>query len=343
MPVLPRALALLGVLVVAVGLAACGGDDEAGTTPTPTEDAFLAGVVSDVGRFNDKGFNQLALEGCQRAESELGVQCRGLESRSTSDYVPNFARLIRDGAGLSIATGFLLAEATSTAADRFPDAQFAIVDYSAAAEPFAGSQENVLGLTFRTNENSYLIGCLAAQMAEREGENTISAVGGIKIPTVDIFIAAYRAGAQRCVPGTRTLIAYSQDFVDQAKCKELALNQIGRGSKVVFQVAGGCGLGALDAARERDVWGIGVDTDQSFLGPHILTSAVKRVDVAVFEAIQTAVEGSFTGGRDLVFDLENGGVAVGEISSEVPEEFIERMNELEPMIRSGEIEPPTTV
>jgi len=304
---------------------------------------MLTGVVSDVGRFNDRGFNQLALEGCQRAESELGTTCRAFESRSTSDYVPNFSRLIRDDAGLSVATGFLLAEATNTAAGRFPEANFAIVDYSAAAPPFEGARTNVLGLTFKTNENSYLIGCLAAQMAQEEGGDTISAVGGIKIPTVDIFIAAYRAGASECVPGTRTLIDYSQDFVDQAKCKELALNQISRGSEVVFQVAGGCGLGALDAARERDVWGIGVDTDQSSLGPHILTSAVKRVDVAVFEAIRSVVDGAFAGSTDLEFDLENEGVGVGEISPDVPQEFIDRMNELEPMILSGEIVPPSTV
>jgi basic membrane protein A len=121
------------------------------------------------------------------------------------------------------------------------------------------------------------------------------------------------------------------------------LNQIDRGSRVVFQVAGGCGLGALDAAKERDVWGVGVDLDQAFLGPHILTSAVKRVDVAVFEAIRAATEGEFEGGTDLVFDLENEGVAVGEISSEVPQEFIDRMNELEEQILNGEIEPPSTV
>jgi basic membrane protein A len=333
-------LAVVLACVLAVGVAACGGgDDEAGDDDEP----FLAGVVSDVGRFNDKGFNQLALEGCQRAEAELGATCRALESRSTGDYIPNFTRLIRDDAGLSVATGFLLAEATHTAAQRFPDANFAIVDYSVAAPPFEGETPNVLGLTFRTNENSYMIGCLAALMADREGSNTISAVGGIKIPTVDIFIAAYRAGARECVPGMRTLIDYSQDFVDQAKCKELALNQIARGSVVVFQVAGGCGLGALDAARERDAWGVGVDTDQSFLGPHILTSAVKRVDVAVFEAIRAAAGGEFAGNEDLTFDLENEGVAIGEISDDVPEEFVERMNELRDAIVSGEIEPPSTV
>jgi basic membrane protein A len=339
--VVPSRIGLLVVClcVLALGAAACGGgEDEAGG-----DEAFLAGVVSDVGRFNDKGFNQLALEGCQRAEQELGTTCRALESRSTGDYVPNFARLARDGAGLSVATGFLLAEATSTAAGQFADSSFAIVDYSAAAPPFDGAQANVLGLTFKTNENSYLIGCLAALMADRDGSDTISAVGGIKIPTVDIFIAAYRAGAQECVPGMQTLVDYSQDFVDQAKCKELALNQIDRGSKVVFQVAGGCGLGALDAAKEQSVWGVGVDLDQSFLGPHILTSAVKRVDVAVFEAIRAAADGEFTGGEDLVFDLENEGVAVGEISSEVPQEFLDRMDEREERILSGEIEPPTTV
>ena len=329
---------LAGVLVVFT-LAACGGSDDGGSDA----EGFLAGVVSDVGRFNDKGFNQLALEGCQRAEEELGAECRALESRSTGDYVPNFAELIRDEAGLSVATGFLLAEATNTAAGEFPESNFAIVDYSATADPFAGEKTNVLGLTFKTNENSYMIGCLAALMAEEAGTTTISAVGGIKLPTVDIFIAAYKAGAEECVPGTETLVDYSQDFIDQAKCKELALNQIDRGSQVVFQVAGGCGLGALDAAREQQVWGVGVDTDQSFLGSHILTSAVKRVDVAVFQAIETAANGEFTGGEDLVFDLENEGVGIGEISPDVPEEFIDRMNELGDQIRDGDIEPPTTL
>ena len=114
------AMLLAALVLVAAG---CGGDDDegAGTTTTATNgEGMLTGVVSDVGRFNDRGFNQLALEGCQRAESELGTSCRALESRSTSDYIPNFSRLIRDDAVLSVATGFLLAEATNAAAGRFP-------------------------------------------------------------------------------------------------------------------------------------------------------------------------------------------------------------------------------
>jgi basic membrane protein A len=312
------------------------------------QDRFLAGVVSDVGRFNDKGFNQLSLKGCKSGARKAGGTCRALESRSTADYIPNFARLQRDGADISIATGFLLAEGTELVAKRFADAKLTIVDYSVKAPPFANAKgkvliKNVVGLTFATNQNSYMIGCLAALMARRDGGNVISAVGGIKIPTVDIFIAAYRAGARKCVAGTRTLIDYSQEFVDQAKCSELATNQIDRGSKVVFAVAGGCGLGALDVAKEAGVWGVGVDTDQSFLGRHILTSAVKRVDVAVETAVLSVKNGTFKGGRDLNFNLKNKGVAVGKINSRVPKAFIKRMNALGTQILAGKIKPPTKV
>jgi basic membrane protein A len=333
------ALALVAVAALIVSAAG---------SASSSQDQFLAGVVSDVGRFNDKGFNQLSLKGCKSGAKKAGGTCRALESRSTADYVPNFARLVRDGADISVATGFLLADGLATVAKRFPNSRFAIVDYSVKAPPFANAKgkplfKNVVGLTFATNENSYMIGCLAGLMAKRAGGKTISAVGGIKIPTVDIFIAAYRAGARKCAPGTQTLVDYSQDFVDQAKCKELALNQIDRGSKVVFQVAGGCGLGALDAAKEQKVWGIGVDTDQSFLGPHILTSAVKRVDRAVESVILATDLGLYQGGTDLNFNLKNKGVAVGKISPRVPKAYIKKMNAIGAQILAGKIKAPTTL
>ncbi|HEX7254951.1 MAG TPA: BMP family ABC transporter substrate-binding protein [Gaiellaceae bacterium] len=341
--------AFLACGLLAVGFA-CGGDDDDGeeaggatTAETTAGEPINVGLVSDVGRFNDRSFNQSALEGLQRAEEELGVTGRPVESRQTSDYVPNLSTLPRDGFELTIGVGFLLAEALNTASKRFPDSNFAIIDYSVNAEPFA-KNPNVQGLTFATNENSYMIGCLAALMVERQGgQQVISAVGGIKLPTVDIFIAGYQAGAKQCNPGIRVLIGYSQDFVAQDKCKEVALNQIARGSQVIFQVAGGCGLGALDAAQERDRWGIGVDRDQSSLGPHILTSAVKRVDQSVFLTAQAVQEGEFQGGTDATFDLENEGVAIGKISPDVPQEFIDRMNEIRDQLISGELEAPATL
>jgi len=331
--------------IVAVAVAAAALIATSVGSAAPSQNTFVAGVVSDVGRFNDKGFNQLSLQGCKSGARKAHGTCRALESRSTSDYLPNFARLHRAGANISIATGFLLATTTAQVSNKFKKDHYAIVDYSVFAPPFftkAGKplSKNVLGLTFATNENSYMIGCLAALMAKRAGGNTISATGGIALPTVTIFIAAYAAGAKKCVRGTRVIFDYSQDFVDQAKCKELALNHIDAGSKVEFAVAGGCGLGALDAAKEAKIWGVGVDKDQSFLGPHILTSAVKRVDRAVEAAIVSEDLGLFKGGTDLNFNLKNNGVAVGKISPKVPKAFIKRMNAIGAQIIAGKIKPP---
>jgi basic membrane protein A len=153
------------------------------------------------------------------------------------------------------------------------------------------------------------------------------------------FLAGYEAGAKATNADLRTLEDYSQDFVDQAKCKELALKQIAAGSKAVFAAAGGCGLGALQAASERDVWGIGVDNDQSFLGPHILTSATKKVDVAVFDTIQAVVDGSFTGGSDTLYDVANDGVGYGEVSPDAPDRdaLVETLDEVSEQIADGEI------
>jgi basic membrane protein A len=328
-------VALAAIVVAAVAsLAASGSSDAASAQKT-----YRVGLVSDVGRFNDRSFNQSALEGLKRAQRTLKVRGRPVESRQTSDYVPNLASLARQGYDVSISVGFLLADATNTVAKRFPRSNFAIIDYSVAASPF-NKNKNVQGLTFATNENSYMIGCLAALVANETGTKNISAVGGIKLPTVDIFIAGYRAGARRCVPGTVVQVGYSQDFVAQDKCKEVALNQIAQGSKVVFQVAGGCGLGALDAAKEQNVWGVGVDRDQKSLGRHIMTSAVKRVDQAVYLTSKAVKDGKFKGGRDAVFNLKNKGVGIGKIDARVPKRFITRMNALRPMLISGKIKAP---
>jgi basic membrane protein A len=335
----------LAVALVAALAAMLGGTGSAAPSVTPKR----VGLVSDVGKFNDKSFNQSALEGLNRAKRVLKVTTRAVESRAASDYVPNLASLARQRFDVSISVGFLLADGTNTVARQFPNSRFAIIDYSVRDAPFTDASKgvttprNVRGLTFATNENSYMIGCLAALMANRAGNKTISAVGGLSIPSVTIFIAAYRAGARKCVAGTNVLIGFSQDFVAQDKCKEIALNQISRGSQVVFQVAGGCGLGALDAARERGRWGIGVDKDQSSLGPHILTSAVKRVDNAVYQTAQAVKAGRFRGGVNALFNLKNKGVAIGKINRRVPRAFITRMNALRPQIISGKIKPPKSL
>jgi basic membrane protein A len=330
--------ALVAVALTAVGFVASG-------TAAP-QATFKAGLVSDVGRFNDKGFNQNQLTGMKRAAKELKIEYRAVESRSAGDYLPNMASLARAGYNIVISAGFLLNQATKDVADQFPNNKFAITDYSAKAAPFNGTTMNVEGLTYATQQNSYLVGCLAAKVAARQGKKNISVVGGVKIPPVDTFLAGYRAGAQRCVKGTTVQIGYSQDFIDQAKCKSVAENQIDAGSQVVFNVAGPCGLGALDAAKERGRWGVGVDVDQAFLGTHILTSAVKRVDVGIFLAVKGVKTGKgYKGGGDLVFNLKNSGVALGKISAKakIPKAWLAQLDTLKKQIISGKIKPPTSV
>lgn len=335
-----------GAAALALGAAGCGDDNSSssgtsGQSNTSATAGFTAGLVSDVGRFNDRSFNQSALEGLQRAQTELGVKGRPIESKSAGDYIPNLTTLARQKYGVTVGVGFLMADAINTVATKFPKQNFAIIDYSQAA--LKGTPKNVRGLTFATNENSYLIGYMAAKMAEAKGgKQVISAVGGMQIPTVDIFIAGYKAGAVAANPKVKVLVDYSQDFGAQDKCKELALNQIQQGSQVVFQVAGGCGLGALNAAAQKKVWGVGVDRDQSDLGPHILTSAVKRVDVSVFDTIKDAATGSFTGG-DKLYNLANGGVEVGTVSPKVPKTLVDEVNGLKQKIIDGDITVPTTI
>ena len=138
------------------------------------------------------------------------------------------------------------------------------------------------------------------------------------------------------------LTGYSQEFVKQAKCKEIALDQIAKGSQVVFQVAGGCGLGALSAAADAGVWGVGVDRDQSDLGPHILTSAVKRVDTSVFDTVKAVQDGTFKGGEDATFDLANGGVSLGKTSPKVSQKILDEVDALKQKIIDGDITPPSS-
>src|SRR5437764_2769729 len=323
-----RSLALLGAVVLVV--AGCGGGGggtkpSAGTT-TQGGKKFKVGLVPDVSGLNDRGFNHLSYVGLLRAQRELGVEQTVYHSNAQLDYLPNMTTLARKGYDLTIAVGYTEATAVDTAATNFPKSKFAIVDVDQTEETHKPA--NLLGLLFREQETGYLVGYLAGLEAKRlPGPDVIGSVGGEKQPPVDRFIAGYEAGAKAADPGIKVLNGYSQDFTDQAKCKQVALNQIEAGAGVIFQVAGACGLGALDAAKEKHVWGIGVDADQSFLGPHILTSAVKRVDTAVYLAIKRVVDGKFKGGN-IVFGLRQNGVGIGKISPKVPQAEVAKVNQI---------------
>lgn len=336
-----RKLIPAAVLIVALALVAsgCGSKKKAATTvaaPTTTVAAsgFRVGLVTDLGGLNDRGFNHLAYVGLQKASTDFDVATRVLQSASPADYVPNLSSLAKQGYNLVIGVGFTEIQAMATVAKQYPKTHFAIVDVSNADE---GKAENVEGLLFREQQVGYLAGYASGLAAKARGGTTVSTVGGQKQPPVDRYIAGFEAGAKAAFPAVKTLNAYSQDFTVQAKCKEIALNQIAAGSVVVFQVAGGCGLGALDAAREKGVWGVGVDADQGFLGPYILTSALKGVDQAVYLAIKDAKEGHFKGGQDAIYGLEQKGVGLGKFSPRAPKGIEAKTKQIEAEIVSGKI------
>jgi basic membrane protein A len=328
---------------IAVAAAGCGGGDGettggAGTgaaTETSGGEPVTVGLVTDIGGLNDRGFNALANQGLEDARAQLGVEGDVLESKSDADYIPNLSEFGQKGANLIVSVGFLMTDATAQAAEAFPDSNFAIVDSA-----FDPAIPNAQGLLFKEQEAGCLVGVVGA-LTSKTG--TITWVGGQKIPPVDRFIAGYEFCAKDANPDIKVSGSYSDDFVDQAKCKEIALDQISKGSDVVFQVAGGCGLGALDAAKQEGVWGIGVDADQSFLGPHILTSAVKRVNVAVFKTIQSVQDGSFTGGGVTTFGLAEDGVGLGTVSDKVTQDVLDTAEEYKQKILNGEIQIPDTV
>jgi basic membrane protein A len=307
--------------------------------PAQHAKALKVGLSLDIGQLNDRGFNHLAYTGLLKAEKQLGVQGRILEANSAADYVPNLSTLARGNYDLVVAVGFDQAPAVGAVAKKFPSEKFAIVDVDQTTIP--GKPKNVRGLLFREQEVGYLAGYLAALVAKdgigyASPKSVISSVGGQKQPPVDRFIAGYQAGAKRAVPGIKLTNAYSQNWVDQAKCKELALNQIAAGSQVVFAVAGGCGLGVIDAAKEHKVWAIGVDADQSYLGPQVLTSATKGVDEAVLQTIADVKKGTFGGGNK-VYGLDQRGVGLGKISPQVPKAIVAKVNAIKQQIVSGKL------
>jgi basic membrane protein A len=347
-------LALALVLVLALVGAGCGGSKKksSGGTTTNTSGGgrkkITVALISDVGHFNDKSFNQSQLEGLNKSKADLGITAIPLQSNSASDYLPNLTQAIRRKADLVISAGFLLAPATATIAKRYPNTHFAITDYPVEAAPFATKKgkvlfKNVEGLTYAANESGCLVGVLAAKMAKKDGGNVIGAVGGIKIPPVDIWIAGYKFCAQKAVPGIKVVTGYSQDFVAADKCKTVAQNLIGQGAKVLFQVAGLCGLGTLKAADDAGIWGIGVDKDQYTDAKRVLTSGVKRVDIGVQDAIKAVQEGKFNGGADLLFNLKNNGMTVGKINPAVPKAFITEMNKYKQQIIAGTLKVPSAL
>jgi basic membrane protein A and related proteins len=340
---MPLGLGVLAIMAMLVAALA------ANAAPSKSnQNANRVAIVTDIGGLNDKGFNHLSYVGLQRAVRQLKIQGRTFITNSANDRTPNLAAAAQQGYGLVVPVGVLFAFGPIDAvAPRFPNTKFAGVDVSWS--DLKSKPTNVRGIQFKEQEAGYLAGYVAGLVVkDQKGSDVISAVGANKVPAIVRFIAGYRAGARRANRGVRVLVNYANDptFADQAKCKETTLNQIERGSKIAFMVAGQCGLGGLSAAKERRIWGIGVDADQSFLGKHILTSATKKVDVAVFDMIKAfkANPRGFRGGYNANYTVKNRGVGYGKLSTRLPRakrlEYTRKAERIRTLIAQGKIKPP---
>lgn len=313
---------MLVIVLVASMLAGCAG----------TTEKVVVGMITDTGGLGDQSFNDLAWAGLERAEKELKIERKVLESESADDYQPNLTAFAEEKTNLTIGVGFLFNEAMAQAADKFPEQNFAIID-SVVEKP------NVASITFAEHEGSFLVGVIAGKTTKT---NKIGFIGGMEFPLIKKFEFGFRAGVKSVNPSAEVFVNYADSFEDAAKGKEIAISQYNKGADVIYHAAGGVGVGLIQAADELGFWAIGVDQDQSQLAPeHVLCSMNKKVDNAVFEVVKTVVDGAFKGGV-LTFNIANQGVGYSDNAGNLTPELKEAADKYSKAIGEGKFVVPAT-
>ena len=292
------------------------------------DDEFKIGLITDVGGVNDGSFNQSAWEGLEKAGEELGVEVNYLESATDADYQPNMETFVDEDYDLIISVGYMLADATREAAEANPDTKFAIIDDSSIDLP------NVTSLMFKAEQASYLVGYVAGLTTKT---NNIGFVVGMTNETMNQFGYGYCAGAIDANPDITVQQFNANSFADSATGKTMANTAITNGADIVFQAAGATGLGVIEACQEAGVYAIGVDSDQSSMAPRtVLTSAMKRVDNAVYDAVQELIDDKLEGGVQ-TFDLAAGGVDIAPSQDLISDDVIKAVDEVKEKIISGDV------
>ena len=294
-------------------------------------------MVTDVGGVNDQSFNQSAWEGLKRSEKDFGIKVAYKESKQDADYAPNMETLTDAGYDLIWGIGFLMGDAIKETAEINPDQKYAIIDFSYGDE----TPQNVACAVFQEEEPSFLVGYIAGKMTK---SNKVGFVGGIKFPLIEKFEYGFMAGVKLANPDAEVLRQYAESFTDAAKGKAITNNMYQQGADIVFHASGGVGDGVIEAAKEKGKWAIGVDKDQNFLAPdNVLTSAMKRVDNAIYDIGKRLIAGEFAGGETVVYNLNNDGVGIAPTSDKhVPAEILKEVDDLVAKIKAGEIVVPAT-
>ena len=346
-----KILALMLALCMVFALCACGSSEpaaedtaEAPAAEAPAEEApaeeeaapaekVRIGMVTDVGGVNDQSFNQTSWEGLQALDPEV-FEVNYLESKTDADYQTNINTFIDEGYDLIICVGYMLANATREAAEANPDQLFAIIDDSTIDLP------NVACLMFAQEQASYLVGLVAGSVTESK---IVGYVQGMVSDSMNLFGIGYITGVLEACPDAQVLQYNVNNFGDIAGGSTAAKDMITKGADVIYHAAGGSGIGVISACDEEGIWAIGVDTDQASLAPdHVLTSAMKRVDVASQDISKAVAEGNFTAGVHM-YDLSNGGVDLAPTRDHIPAEVLETVEAAKTAIINGEKSVPTSV
>ena len=325
-------LAMAGIISTSF-LTGCGGN----TSDVDGGDEKLkVAMITDVAGVNDHSFNQSAWEGLQKAKEELGVEVKYLESKQDSDYSTNVETLVDEDVDLIIGVGSKLSATIEQAAKDYPNQKFAIVD-----ETYENIPENVEAILFNAEQSAYLVGLIAGKMTET---NNVGFIGGIDMSVINTFKYGYMSGVKTSNPNCEIQTQYANSFTDQAKGKAIANQMMSNKADTIFIAGGDVGTGAIEAIKEANKYGIGVDRDQNDLAPeNVITSAIKRVDIGVYETVKRFMDGNFKGGSETVYGLEDEAVGIADSTSKlVPQDILDYVNEQIEKLRSGEISVPKT-
>ncbi len=311
----------------------------------PAVETIAVGLVTDVGGIDDKSFNQGTWEGIQRFSEETGAEVKYLQSENDADYIPNLSAFSDEELDLIVAPGFLFVDAMKEVSANFPDQKYLIID-DVVDSP------NVASAVFSAEQGSFLVGVAAALKAQDAGKDNVGFLGGMDFELIQYFESGFEAGVKAVDPNMTVQVEYAGSFADAQKGQTLAAKMYDAGAYVIYHAAGATGNGLIKEAKDRatngqDVWAIGVDKDQYADGIYegeksvILTSMMKRVDVAAYEVSKMTMEGKFPGGQKLVFTLENGGVGIPAENPNLTADMSAKVAEFEAKVKSGEITVPT--
>lgn len=322
----------LTMVISASLLVGCGSNGDAGS-----DDAVKIGMITDVGGVHDESFNQSSWEGLKSVQKELGedkLDVQVLESRQDSDYAVNIEQFMDQEMDLIIGVGYKLEKDIEKASKTYPDQKFAIIDAAYEKQP-----ENVTSLLFEDNVSAYLTGLVAGRMTKT---NKVGFIGGMKGVTISKFENGFKAGAKDANADVEVSVQYANSFSDQALGKSIANQMIKNDVDVVFSAAGAVGIGAIEAVKENDKMAIGVDRDQNSLAPdHVITSAMKNIDIAVGNLARSFIDGSYESGKVIIGTLATGGVGIAPTSEKnVPKEVLEFVDSKSKEIIDGKIKVP---